>query len=311
MRKIEQFQFYSNLIDLIAHAEKSVHLYSVSCCFGFYTHGLSNFEQVYQSIKRALSKCPSDRYLDVRVLVKVDRDNPIDMYAAERLLDLQKRYVRLPGISGRNVFRELPKRCRAIQFAIVDGCEFLGSEIQEESFNEDLDLLLNTSAPGKRFTSEDNEKEFTKFTHLFETQWSKCARLSVPTSQISIRRLKYYLNRFIRFQNIKTEREFQLVLLGYLQGQYDPSLIDIEVSKGATRIDLLIGQRPQNERIGIEVKFGMEDGAIQRTIGQIREYRTEYAEVILVCGNPRYSKQRRRFLVDELSEINVSLVEVA
>ncbi|TRD15225.1 hypothetical protein [Palleronia caenipelagi] len=271
---------------------------------------MNNFENIYKSIRRALSKRPRNHYLDVRVLVKVDRDNPIDIYAAERLLDLQKRFFQTPGINDRIIFRELPRNCDPVQFAIVDGSEYIGSNIQEEYFNEELDLILNTAAPGKNFVCGELEEEFRKSERLFDSHWRKCPKLKVPTSQISARRLKYFLSRFTRLKNIKNEREFQLVLLGYLQGQYDPSLIDIEVTTGATRIDLLIGQRPHNERIGIEVKFGMKDCDIHRTVGQMRDYYSEYEELLLVSGDPCYSGQRRIDLANELSEIGVSLIEV-
>jgi hypothetical protein len=82
-QSIEKENFYLELIRMMELAQKSIKFYSVSCCFGFYSRGLANFQDVLRSIKNALSR-QGARYLEVKILVKIDRDNPMDMYAAER-----------------------------------------------------------------------------------------------------------------------------------------------------------------------------------------------------------------------------------
>src|SRR6266576_1130483 len=105
---IEKQEFYPTLIGLMQEAKRSIHFYTISGCFGFYSRGLSTFENVVLTIRDGLSRITSRRYLDVRVLVKIDHENPIDVYAANCLAQLESRFVHTGDREdGRNIFRRL------------------------------------------------------------------------------------------------------------------------------------------------------------------------------------------------------------
>ena len=101
-----------------------------------------------------------------------------------------------------------------------------------------------------------------------------------------------------------------MLLTGYLQGLFDPSIVDMESPAGATRIDLLVGHRPHHMRHGIEIKFQPDNKSIHEIVGQIRDYRKEYESLILVIAQPRYNAQSRLQLGNELKEIDVGLIEL-
>ena len=313
-RPIEKSEFYTELIGLMEQARQTVHLYTISCCFGFYSQGLANFERVLLSIKERLSKIHSGRYLDVRILVKVDHDNPIDTYAAERLAQLEHRFIHTgDSNSDRNTFKELgieSSGVEAVQFLIVDNRHILVSEVQEETYNEELDLVLNKSQRGLVFEKDDDPFVFQKYETLFENKWNESSRLNVEVRHVSRRKLKYYLEKYRGAHRAKNERDLQLLLTGYLQGLFDPSIVDFESAAGGTRIDLLVGVRPHHSRHGIEVKFQPDNKSTHEIIGQLRDYRKEYENLILVIGQPKYSPQKRRDLLSELNLIDVGLIEL-
>lgn len=311
---VEKQDFYPELVSMMDQAQNSVHFYSISCCFGFYSKGLANFEKIFLAIRDRLSKIHAGRYLDVRILTKIDHDNPIDTYAAERLAQLESRYVHTGDEDyDRNVFKELSPKSpffEALQFLIVDGNNILVSETQEESYNEDLDLVLNKSQRGTKFEKSDYSDEFGRYQELFEKTWNESAPLDIEVRYVSSRKLRYFLERYKGVHRAKNERDLHLLLTGYLQGLFDPSIIDFEAAVGGTRIDLLVGRRPHHLRHGIEVKFQADNNAIHGIVGQIRDYRKEYENLTLVIGQPKYTTQKRLGLVNELKEIRVGLIEI-
>lgn len=311
---IEKQDFYPELISMMDQAQNAIHFYSISCCFGFYSKGLANFEKVFLAIRDRLSKIHAGRYLDVRILIKIDHENPIDTYAAERLAQLESRYAHTGDENyDRNVFRELSSEVpsfEAVQFLIVDGNNILISETQEEIYNEELDLVLNKSQRGKMFEKSDYSDEFGRYERLFEKTWNESAPLDIEVRYVSSRKLRYFLERYKGVHRAKNERDLHLLLTGYLQGLFDPSIVDFEATVGATRIDLLVGRRPHHLRHGIEVKFQADNNAINGIVGQIRDYRKEYEHLILIVGQPKYTPQKRLDLVNELKEIDVGLIEI-
>lgn len=311
---VEKESFYLELVNMMDQARQSMHFYTISCCFGFYSKGLSNFERVLLAIRDGLRRIVTGRYLDVRVLVKIDHDNPVDTYAAERLAQLESRYRHTGDIDAdRNVFRELGrelKQFKPLQFLIIDGHDILLSAIQEEVYNEDLDLVLNKSQRGVRFERDDDVQEFQEHESIFTETWDKCSPLDVEVKYVSRRKLRYFLERYRGTHRAKNERDLHLLLTGYLQGLFDPSIVDLETAVGGTRIDLLVGRRPQHRRHGIEVKFQPDNKAIHEIVGQIRDYRKEYEDLVLIVGQPKYTTQRRQDLISELNEIDVGLIEL-
>lgn len=309
-RIIEQEEFYPELIELMGTARKSIALYTISCCFGFYSHGLKNFENVYLAIRDCLSKIISRHYLDVKVLVKVDYDNPIDIFAAERLAQLESRYSHTGKVdSERNVFRELGAEATTVQFLVVDDGTMLISEIQEEFYNEELDLVLNKSQKGIIIAEDDDVKTFANYQKLFSKTWNASSFLDVEVSHVSRRKLKFILEKYEGARYINSERELQLILAGYLQGNFDQSIVDLELPLGGTRIDLVVGPRPHNKRHGIELKYHPTNKNVDEIVGQIRNYRKEYEHVVLIVYQPKYTAQRRRDLSNELKQIDVALIE--
>lgn len=314
IQPIEKQEFYPELTSMMDQAQNAIHFYSISCCFGFYSKGLANFEKVFLAIRDRLSKIHAGRYLDVRILIKIDHENPMDVYAAERLAQLESRYAHTGDEDyDRNVFRELSSEApsyEAVQFLIVDGNNILISETQEEIYNEDLDLVLNKSQRGKKFEKSDYSDEFGRYQELFEKTWNESAPLDIEVRYVSSRKLRYFLERYKGVHRAKNERDLHLLLTGYLQGLFDPSIVDFEAAVGATRIDLLVGRRPHSLRHAIEVKFQADNNAIHGIVGQIRDYRKEYENLILIVGQPKYTPQKRSDLVNELKEIDVGLIEI-
>jgi hypothetical protein len=243
------------------------------------------------------------------VLVKVDHDNPMDVYAAGRLARLQARYLQTGSLID-DVFREVGPTFPPVQFLLVDDQLCLLTKIQKEHYNRNLDLIINKLQIGRQFSKTANKKQFEIYSGLFDQAWTKSSPIDASTRQVSPQRLKAFLKRYKGAHKARSERELHLLLTGYLQGLFDFSIVDCETTVGKTRIDLLVGKGAQHQRLGIEVKLASDDNSIDRIVGQIRRYRKEYADLLLVIANPKFSPQRRAHLVDELAEIGVGLVEV-
>ena len=308
--KVDKNEFYSRVIQLLEQANKSVHFYSISCCFGFYSFGIKNFEHVLASIRDRVKLKILGKYLDVRVMVKIDPDNSMDVYAAERLASLQERYAHA-GENGqkRDIFRELTESS-TIQFLIIDDERVLASNIQEEQYNEDLDLVLNVSQPGLEFERDDDKEEFQRLDKLFESAWDVAIPLEQKKPRFSRRRLRSTLESYSGIRPANSEREFQLMLMGYLKGQIHPSIIDAEATLVDTRIDLLVGPKPHAQRSGIEIKFKPTDRDVDGIVGKLRNYRQNVDDLVLVVGAPDFTPQGRRRLAAELKAINVPLIEL-
>jgi len=309
--QIDKGKFYERVMSAMAGAKKSVHFYSISCCFGFYSLGVSNFEKMLNALADRLAPRIGGRYLDVRVIVKVDDYNLIDLYAGQCLRALEKDYEATGESGPREVFRVMPPRNEMVQFLIVDDNVVISSGVQEEEFNRTLNLVLNKVEGAIEFRESDDTAEFVRLRKLFDEAWPSASPLDVNVPQISPVRLRFVLEQFKKVARAKDEREFQLMLDGYLQGEFDASVIDFESAAGRSRIDLVAGKRPQHEKIGIEVKLRATDADIHGIVGQMRNYKKEYAHVFLVVGQPRYSPQRRLDLLAELKESGSILVELA
>jgi hypothetical protein len=309
---LEKENFYSEVIKLIELSRKSVHFYSISCCFGFYSQGLSTFDSVLVAIRHALGRRVGNQWIDVRILVKVDYDNPIDVYAAERFVQLEKRFGCPPGMPiERAVFRELQQEAETLQFLVVDDKYLITTSFQDEIFDENLGLVLNQIQNGVRFDKDDDPVEFQKYVTEFSDTWKRSRQLDIETKPVSRRMMKFFLQKWRGMPEAKTERELHLLLTGYLQGIFDPSIVDLETTVGPTRIDLLVGSRPQYKRYGIEVKLKPDDGYVDAIVGQLRKYREEYEGGLeLLVIQPRYTAQKRRYLIDQLNEIEVGLIEL-
>lgn len=308
---VDKNDFYKKVIEMVDGAKISVHFYSISCCWGFYSFGVRNFEQVLHAIRERAKFRVMEKYLDIRVLVKVDEDNPMDVFAADRLASVQASLGGLTGQRGitRNIFRELIE-LSTVQFIIVDGDRVLSSNIQHQQFNEELELVLNVSQPGTEFEKEDDQAEFARLAKTFETGWASGIALEEKTPRLSRLRVRYILQSYRGVVPAKTERELQLMLTGYLKGQIHQSIIDFEAMVVGTRIDLLVGPKPHHERTGIEIKFEPGDGDIDGIVGQLRNYRTTYGDLILVVGAAKYSPKGHSRLVSELKKIDVPLIEL-
>lgn len=302
-------EFYNEVVDLIEQARKSVHFYSISCCFGFYSFGVKNFERVLIAIKNRIKLKISGEFLDVRVLIKIDGDNPMDVYAAQRLASLQEKYAHTgDGGKPRKIFGELIENS-IIQFLIIDGERVLSSNTQEEQYNEDLDLVLNISQNGVLFDKDDDKDKFSQLSSIFASSWEVAIPLEAKQPRFSRRQLRFILESYTGIRPAKTEREFVLMLLGYLKGQIDPSMIDVEATLVDSRIDLLVGPEPHTERSGVEVKFKPTDNDIDQIVGQLRKYRNKVVDLILVVGAPDFTPKGRARLLKELTEIDVPLIE--
>lgn len=314
-RQIEKQAFYPTLIETISSAESSVLLYSVSCCFGFYSFGLRCFEEVLTVLKDRLGARPNRRYLDVRAVLKIDSRNEIDMYAIGRLARLERLFEDTGDSDRRReVFREVLILSddveKLVQFVLVDGKTALISESQDEQYVADLDLVLNKAQNGVLFDSKEDPAQFSNLQKAFEDAWVNGRRLDVTVPQLSMRRLLHVLKSYRIGSNIGSERDFQLILTGFVQGEFHPAIVDMEAVVVESRVDLLVGPHPHHERVGIEVKWLPKDQDIDRIVGQIRKYRRSIKELVLVAGRPQFSPQQQLRLKQELSECNVEYVEI-
>lgn len=309
--EIGKDDFYVELIKMAGRAERSIKFYSISCCFGFYSFGLTKFEDVYNALKKALAIRHQGRYIDTKIIVDVDYDNPIDLFAAKKLIDLENRFAAIPNHHNSTIFREMPNGSPMVQFLIVDDNELLYSEVQHEEYITNLGMVVNLCTKAACYAAHTGgATEISAAIKLFDETWRTGDIIEIPPSKISKATLEVYLRSFVGISRVKTERELQLMLLGYLAGRHNPAVVQMEHSVGSTRIDLAIGGRPANARVGIEVKYGIDDGEVRNLIGQIIEYRKEYDDVILVIGNPNYTPQRRRELLLDLVNIGVSVIEL-
>lgn len=167
MAKVEvaKDQLYGEITDAIQNARESVRFYSVSCCFGFYSFGIRTLEQVLHAIWGRLCTQVAGKFVEVRVVIKIDNDNSMDTYAAGRFKKLESR---LP--QPRDVFREMSTATgeeEMIQFVIVDGRRIVVSGKQYGEWNDTLDLLLNKTQAGSRFDRQDDETSFNAYAALF------------------------------------------------------------------------------------------------------------------------------------------------
>ena len=311
-KRIQKQDFYQEAVKQINMANQSVHFFSVSCCFGFYSQGVKNFESVLASLEGRLKKLYQGRYLDIRCIVKIDHDNQIDMFAAERMAALEERLKKTGDQEGlRQIFKEMQNRREFLQFIIIDKNIVLLTEQQDENYNEVLDLVLNKLEDAQLFKKQDDLERFNELQTLFENSWNSGNKLGITPPDISINKLKYCLDKYqtARGAVFNTERELQLHLAGYLEGKFSPAIISFENPAGSTRIDLAVGQKPQSTKIGIEIKYKPTDKDIDRIIGQMRKYSEEYKHIILVVGRPDYSAQMKLSLEKEMKIINCPLFE--
>jgi hypothetical protein len=309
--KVEKKDFYARVIALIGQANKSVHFYSISCCFGFYSFGVKNFETVLKTIEERLKLKRFGKYLDIRVMVKIDPDNPMDVFAAERLAALQAKYSHTGDDSrSRNVFRELTEPS-TIQFLLVDGERVLVSNVQDEQYNDDLDLVLNVSQSAEEFDKDEDNAEFHRLSGLFEKDWTVAIPLEQKKPRFTRRKLRSILESYSGIRPANSEREFQLMLMGFLKREIHPSIIDAEAPIVDTRIDLLVGPKPHAKRSGIEIKFKAGDRDVDAIIGKLRNYRLSVEDLVLVVGLPEFTPQGRSRLVAELNAIDVPLIELS
>jgi hypothetical protein len=304
---IERDNFYPELINMIEQSRRSVHFYSISACFGFYSQGLFTFEKMLLTIRHALERRIGGKFIDVKVLVKVD-NNPIDVYAAERLLSLERARFHMPGLDyDRNIFREVSEDAHQSQFLIIDDKHIIVSGIENEIFNADLGLIMNQTPRAMRFEQKDDPAEFQRHADFFSHAWATSPPLALEIRPVSRRTLKFLLQKLGDLPNMKSEHELHLLLRGFLQGIFDPAIIAVETRMGETRIDLLFS----GGRYGIEVKLRPSNEDIHSIVGQLKHYRREFdGELELLVVQPRYTPQRKLDLLQELGEIRVGLTEL-
>ncbi len=306
-------EFYPKLIELIGSAQKSVHFYSVSCCFGFYSLGLKNFENVLDALQDRLNIKLASRPLDIKVLVKSDIDNPMDKFALQRMAIVQKQYCEMNNSLQRDViFKQLwltGEPNENVQFIIIDNKTLFISQTQDEKFNATLGLVLNVSASGLLYQSKDEHENFAKYKDMFNEKWQISSKIEAEISKISASQLRYYLERFNLHGNDRNEREVQVHLAGYLKG-ITGLPITSETKIGMNRIDLTVGFDKVSERYGIEIKFKPDNNAIKEIIGQMEIYTTNFNQLFLLIAQPSYNREARNELIKALDKKKIMVIEV-
>jgi len=182
--------------------------------------------------------------------------------------------------------------------------------VQDEQYNDDLDLVLNVSQSAEEFDKDDDSVESQRLSALFERDWAVAIPLEQNKPRFTRRKLRSILESYSGIRPANSEREFQLMLMGYLKREIHPSIIDAEAPIVDTRIDLLVGPKPHAKRSGIEIKFKAADKDVDAIVGKLRNYRQNVEDLVLVVGLPEFTPQGRSRLVAELKTIDVPLIEL-
>lgn len=122
-------------------------------------------------------------------------------------------------------------------------------------------------------------------------------------------KLKYVLEQYKGARHAKNERELQLHVAGFLDGQFTPANVSFEIPVGSTRVDLTLGTGATVERQAIELKIGTTNEQLDDLTGKMRRYREEFGDLILCIARPGYSEQRRVPFVREMTNISVPVIE--
>jgi hypothetical protein len=302
---IEKKNFDSQLIKLIAASQKSVNFYSISCCFGFYSEGLETYGNVLSAIRNALG-----RKVDVKILAKVDYDNPIDVYAARRFAEVEI------GFSGRMrhdgvVFRELNTDAEQLQFLIVDGERILLTSFQKEVLDENLGLVLNKVESGALFQANDDPVEFDKYLSAFMKTWTKSPPLQIEVKPVSRTMVRSFLYRWTAMPGTKNEHELSQLLTGYLEKLFNPLNVTVAPSEIASRIEITVRNRRRHERYGIEIKLNPDDEYANEIVGKLVGSQEKYdGGFELLVVHPKYAPEKGNHLRDQLSKIDIGLIEL-
>lgn len=303
---IEKKYVYPEIIRLIAASQKSVYFYSISCCFGFYSEGLETYKKVLLAIQNALG-----RKIDVKILAKVDYDNLIDVYAARRFAEVEIGFTQRIHQDG-VIFRELGIDAEKRQFLIVDRQRILLTNFQEKDVpDETLDLVLNPVDDGTVYEARDDSVEFNKFLADFLEIWENSPPLQVDAKPVSRNMVRSRLRRWTAIPDMKNELELGQLLTGYLGANFSRLNVTVGKSVNANRIEILVRNRRRHERYGIELKLNPDDEYVTQILKKLTDSQEEYdGGFELLVVHPKYTPEKRKLLREQLSKIDIGLIEL-
>jgi len=197
-----------------------------------------------------------------------------------------------------------------LQFAIIDGRTAIVTEKQVAEHNDWLGLDVNLQQPGFVFDASDDLDALRRLEALFASKWSTTKQLDTAIPRISHSHLRERLQSFAGSHNATSERELQLLLLGFLEACVEAVSLYTETPVGGTRVDFTIGRRRVAERHAIEIKFQPEAGDLDRMLGQIQRYREQYDSLTLLVARPGWSPQLRQEIDDRMKALGIPLVVV-
>ena len=177
----EEQDFYSQFREKLKHPWRSVDLYSVSACFGFYSKGMRTFAEVLGSMRTALVNPDPFRTQQMRLLLMAD-DNRIDLFGVERF----HQYLEPVGLEIKRLDKPQDRR-KWVQFALFDDAEALHTRPQSGTFDEALELGINQLEAAQITDAQQDPNKFRAMRDLFDGAWKESVAFDyprIPTMQV-------------------------------------------------------------------------------------------------------------------------------
>ena len=279
--------FYAQLTEKLRHSWKTVDIYSISACFGFYSRGMQTFSAVLSAMRTALTNPHPFRTEQMRLLLTAD-DNRIDLFGIERF----HQYLEPVGLEIRHL--EKPDdRGKWVQFAIFDDKELLLTRPQSGFRDEPLDLGINKLEPAQFVDSQTDARKFESLRTLFKTAWDASVSFDFPRVPTLAMLEEVLTSRFpIQRAANYTEKDYEDQLYMLLHGLCDPKVIHRQFTIGNDTFDLVLGN-PKIRLVAIELKIATDDeGVLKRLKGQILSYRKVVRDVIVLLVGAAISPRK-------------------
>jgi len=214
-----QLKFYEALIHRLQQPAKTLDLYSISACFGFYSSGMKVFSDVLQALRTQITRPEPYNIQQLRILIKAD-DHLIDTFGLERF----HLFLDVPAAVNIREMERPTDPAEWIQFAVFDGHEVIYTTPQPGFRDDALGLGINSVSPAQAANDRDDSKIVERFMKLFETSWAQGARFEMPRLPSMDELVSRIRERFPVTKGC-SEKDFENNLVFFLSGMFDPGLI--------------------------------------------------------------------------------------
>jgi hypothetical protein len=284
-----ELRFYDALLSRLEHPARSIDLYSISACFGFYSRGMKVFADVLRALSRA-ARTPAPYGTQLRILIRAD-DNLIDTFGIERFHAV----LNVPSVT---IFEMEQPESEAdwIQFAIFDGHEVIYTTPQTGLPDDALNLGINKVSPAHAVTTIEDRVRVAQYIELFTRAWNRGGPFEIPRLP-TLDDLASRVTRGFPVKKEDSEAGYEKQLSVFLSGLIDRAFIHTQYQIGNHVLDLAIGD-PKRRMLAIEVKLASDNESdIKSWKGQVSSYREVVREVILVIVGQGISPQKLHDLV--------------